>query len=32
MKAPHQVCDACGYYRGKKVLQIKVKKTNTTKA
>ncbi len=25
MKAPHNVCDACGFYRGKKVLQIKTK-------
>ena len=25
MKAPHHVCDACGYYRGKKVLQVKAK-------
>ena len=25
MKMPHQVCDACGYYRGKKVLTIKKK-------
>ena len=27
MKAPHKVCDACGYYRGKKVLQVKTKAT-----
>lgn len=33
MKTPHHVCDACGYYRGKKVLQTKAKVTKTpTKA
>lgn len=26
LKTPHRVCDACGFYKGKKVLQIKVKK------
>ncbi len=30
MKAPHHVCDACGYYRGKKVLQVKAKATKTS--
>ncbi len=25
MKTPHHICDACGYYRGKKVLDVKVK-------
>jgi ribosomal protein L32 len=25
MKTPHRVCDACGMYRGKKVLKIKAK-------
>lgn len=25
LKTPHRVCDACGYYRGKKVLQSKTK-------
>lgn len=24
-KVPHQVCPTCGYYRGKKVLEIKIK-------
>ncbi len=32
MKTAHRVCDACGYYRGKKVLQIKAKKAAVTKA
>lgn len=27
MKTPHHVCDACGFYRGKKVLQVKAKVT-----
>lgn len=27
MKVPHRVCDACGMYRGKKVINIKAKKT-----
>jgi large subunit ribosomal protein L32 len=26
MKSPHTVCDACGMYRGKKVLKTKAKK------
>lgn len=26
LKTTHRVCDACGFYKGKKVLQIKVKK------
>jgi len=26
MKIPHQVCPACGYYKGKKILEIKEKK------
>ena len=26
LKAPHVVCDGCGFYRGKKVLEIKAKK------
>lgn len=30
MKMPHQVCDACGYYRGKKVMEVKAKKSATT--
>jgi large subunit ribosomal protein L32 len=25
MKTPHHICDACGFYRGKKVLEVKVK-------
>ncbi len=25
MKTPHHVCDVCGFYRGKKVLQVKTK-------
>ena len=29
MKAPHHVCDACGFYRGKKVIEVKVKKVAT---
>ena len=29
MKTPHRVCDACGHYRGKKVLQVKVKAVKT---
>jgi large subunit ribosomal protein L32 len=23
--APHRVCDACGFYKGKKVVTVKVK-------
>ena len=30
MKARHTVCDACGMYRGKKVLKIKAKTSKTT--
>ena len=25
LKASHQVCDACDFYRGKKVMTVKVK-------
>lgn len=25
LKAPHHICDACGFYRGKKVLSVKTK-------
>ena len=28
---PHHACTACGNYRGKKVLQIKVKKSKNDK-
>lgn len=31
MKMSHQVCDACGFYKGKKVLNIKTKATKTAK-
>jgi hypothetical protein len=31
MKTPHTVCDACGMYRGKKVLKIKVKAAKKAK-
>jgi len=27
----HQICKSCGYYKGKMVLKIKVKKTNEEK-
>jgi large subunit ribosomal protein L32 len=29
LKTPHRVCDACGYYRGKKVITVKAKVTKT---
>jgi len=33
MKTPHRVCDACGMYRGKKIIKTKAKVTKgTTKA
>jgi hypothetical protein len=25
MKLPHRVCQVCGYYNGKQVIEIKVK-------
>lgn len=25
MKAPHTMCDACGFYRGKKIMNVKTK-------
>jgi large subunit ribosomal protein L32 len=25
LKTPHRVCDACGFYRGKKVTTVKTK-------
>lgn len=25
LKTPHMVCDACGFYRGKKVITVKTK-------
>lgn len=31
MKTPHTVCDACGMYRGKKVLKVKVKAVKKAK-
>ena len=31
MKTPHTVCDACGMYRGKKILATKAVKTKDTK-
>ena len=31
MKLPHRVCPACGYYKGKKVLEIKEKKKKKQK-
>lgn len=27
LKASHHVCDACGFYRGKKVITVKTKAT-----
>ena len=29
---PHRVCPACGYYRGKQVISIKIKESKTKKA
>jgi len=31
MKIPHRVCPTCGYYKGKKVLEIKEKKKKKQK-
>jgi hypothetical protein len=31
MKTPHRVCDACGMYRGKKVLKIKAEEAEKNK-
>lgn len=31
MKTPHTACDACGMYRGKKVLKVKVKAVKKAK-
>ena len=26
---PHRACDACGYYKGKKVMKVKAVETST---
>ncbi|MDP3993617.1 MAG: 50S ribosomal protein L32 [bacterium] len=28
---PHEVCQVCGFYRGKQVIKIELPKTKTTK-
>jgi len=30
LKIPHRVCPVCGYYNGKKVLEIEVKEKKKT--
>jgi len=32
LKLPHQVCQVCGYYNGKQVIEIKVKEKKKKKA
>lgn len=32
MKTPHHICDACGFYRGKKVVDISKKTKPTSQA
>lgn len=27
LKTPHRVCDACGFYKGRKALSVKAKAT-----
>ncbi len=31
LRLPHQVCNVCGYYRGKQVIEIKVKEKKPKK-
>jgi len=31
MKLPHRVCPQCGYYKGRQVVEIKVKKKEKKK-
>lgn len=32
LKVPHRVCNVCGYYDGKKILEIKVRRSKKKSA